>query len=48
VISWLGIGVARVIRMNSSEAMVGWKDEHPNSVIWKQPLIDEYSPTLCN
>ena len=29
VISWLGTGVARVIRMNSSEPMVGWKGEHP-------------------
>jgi len=29
VISWIGIGVARVLRMNASEPMVGWKDEHP-------------------
>jgi hypothetical protein len=25
VISWLGMGVARVIRMNASEPMVGWR-----------------------
>jgi len=29
VVSWLGMGVARVIRMNSSEPLVGWKGEHP-------------------
>jgi hypothetical protein len=29
VISWLGTGVARVLRMNASEPMVGWKGEHP-------------------
>ena len=32
VISCLGMGVARVLRMNSSEPMVGWKYEHPQSV----------------
>jgi hypothetical protein len=32
VISWLGTGVARVLRMNASEPMVGWKGEHPQSV----------------
>ena len=25
VISWLGTGLARVLRMNSSNPMVGWK-----------------------
>jgi hypothetical protein len=34
VISWLGTGVARVLRMNASEPMVGWKGEHPQSVGW--------------
>jgi hypothetical protein len=29
VISCLGMEVARVLRMNSSEPMVGWKDGHP-------------------
>jgi hypothetical protein len=29
VISWFGTGVARVLRMNASRPMVGWKDEHP-------------------
>jgi hypothetical protein len=29
VISWLGTGVAKVIRMNAYEPMVGWKGEHP-------------------
>jgi hypothetical protein len=29
VISWLGTGVARVLRMNSSEPMVGWKGRTP-------------------
>jgi hypothetical protein len=28
VISWLGTGVARVLRMNASEPMVGWKGTH--------------------
>jgi hypothetical protein len=48
VISWLGTGVARVLRMNASEPMVGWKDEHPQSVGWRQPVIDKRSPALCN
>jgi hypothetical protein len=29
VVSSLGMGVARVIRINSYEPMVGSKDEHP-------------------
>jgi hypothetical protein len=41
VISWLGTGVARVLRMNASEPMVGWKDEHPQSVSWLPPVIDK-------
>jgi hypothetical protein len=32
VISWLGTGVARALRMNASEPTVGWKGEHPQSV----------------
>jgi hypothetical protein len=32
VISWLGMGVARVLRMNAYEPMVGWKGEHPYSI----------------
>jgi hypothetical protein len=47
VISWLGTGVARVLRMNASEPMVGWKDEHPQSVSWLPPVIDKYSHILC-
>jgi hypothetical protein len=46
VISWLGTVVARVIRMNSSETMVGWKGTHPQSVSWMQLVIDKYSHTL--
>jgi hypothetical protein len=46
VISWLGMGVARVLRMNASEPMVGWKGTHPQSVSWMQPVIDKYSHTL--
>jgi hypothetical protein len=34
VISWLGTGVARALRMNASEPMVGWRGEHPQSVGW--------------
>jgi hypothetical protein len=41
VISWLGTGVARVLRRNSFEPMVGWKDEHPHSVSWLPPVIDK-------
>jgi hypothetical protein len=41
VISWLGMGVARVLRMNVSESMVGWKDKHPQSVSWLPPVIDK-------
>jgi hypothetical protein len=41
VISWLGTGVARALRMNASEPMVGWKDEHPQSVSWIPPVIDK-------
>jgi hypothetical protein len=48
VISWLGMGVARALRMNASEPMVGWKGEHPQSVSWLQPVIDKYSHILCN
>jgi hypothetical protein len=48
VISWLGTGVARVLRVNSSEPMVGWKGAHPQSVSWMQPVIDKYTHTLCN
>jgi hypothetical protein len=29
VISWLGMGVEIVVRMNASEPMIGWKGEHP-------------------
>jgi hypothetical protein len=36
VVSWLGTGVARVLRVNASEPMVGWKGEHPQSVGWLQ------------
>jgi hypothetical protein len=32
VISRLGTGVARALRMNASEPTVGWKGEHPQSV----------------
>jgi hypothetical protein len=41
VISWLDTWVAKVIRMNASEPMVGWKDEHPQSVSWLPPVIDK-------
>ena len=34
VISWLGTRVARVLRMNAYDPMVGWKGEHPQSVGW--------------
>jgi hypothetical protein len=32
VISLIGMGVDKELRMNSSEPMVGWKGEHPDSV----------------
>jgi hypothetical protein len=48
VISWIGTGVARVLRMNASESMVGWKDKHPQSVGWRQPVIDKRFLVLCN
>jgi hypothetical protein len=48
VIPWLGTGVARALRMNASEPMVGWKDERPQSVNSLQPVIDKYSHILCN
>jgi hypothetical protein len=32
VVSWLGMGVARVLRVNASKRMVGWNGEHPQSV----------------
>jgi hypothetical protein len=48
VISWLGMGVARVLRMNASVPMVGWEDEHPQSVSWRKHIIDNRFPTLCN
>ena len=48
MISWLGTRVARVLRMNASVPMVGWKDKHPQLVGWQQPVIDKRSPALCN
>jgi hypothetical protein len=42
VISWLGTGVARVLRVNASEPMVGWKGEHPQSVGQLSTVIDKY------
>ena len=47
VISWLGTRVARVLRMIAYEPMVGWKEEHPQSVSWLPPVIDKYSHILC-
>jgi hypothetical protein len=46
VISWLGTGVARVLRVNASEPTVGWRGEHPQSVGWLPLVIDKYSHTL--
>jgi hypothetical protein len=48
MISWLGTGVARVLRMNASVPKVWWKEKHPQSVGWQQPVIDKRSPALCN
>jgi hypothetical protein len=47
VISWLGTRVERVLRINSSEPMVGWKEKHPQSLSWLQHVIDKYSHILC-
>jgi hypothetical protein len=47
VISWLGMGVDRALRMNASKPMAGWKGKHPQLVRWLQPLIDKYSHVLC-
>jgi hypothetical protein len=41
VISWLGMGVARVLRINASKPMVGWKDEHPQLFSWLPHVIDK-------
>ena len=41
VISWLGTGVARVLRMNAFEPMVRLKYEHPQSIGWRQPVINK-------
>jgi hypothetical protein len=46
VILWLGMGVDRVLRMNASKPMVGWKGAHPHLVGWMQIVIDKYSHTL--
>jgi hypothetical protein len=46
VISWLGMGVAKVLRINASEPMVGWKGAYPQLVGWMQLVIDKYSHTL--
>jgi hypothetical protein len=48
VISWLGKGVARALRINASKPMVGWKGKNPQSVSWKQRAIDKFSHILCN
>jgi hypothetical protein len=46
VISWLAMGVARVLRMNASKPMFGWKGAHPQSVGWMKLIIDNYYHTL--
>jgi hypothetical protein len=48
VISWLGTGVARALRMNASEPMVGWRGEHPQSVGRLSTVIDKYSIDSAN
>lgn len=48
VISWLGMRVSRVLIMNSSKPMVGWKGPHPQLVSCLQPIIDKCSHTLFN
>jgi hypothetical protein len=34
VISWLGTWVDRLLRVNSSKPIIGWKGEHQQSVGW--------------
>jgi hypothetical protein len=46
LISCLGMGVARVIRVNSSKTMVGWKGTHPKLVHWLYYETDKYSHTI--
>jgi hypothetical protein len=46
VISCLGMGVARVPRVNASEPTVGWRGEHPHSVGWIPLVIYKYSHTM--
>ena len=48
MISWIGMGVAKVLILNASKPMVEWKDEHPQSVGWRQPVIDKHFLTLGN
>jgi hypothetical protein len=43
VVTWLGMGVAKMLRMNASEPMVGWKGGHPQSVGWLHLVLDKYS-----
>jgi hypothetical protein len=41
VISWIGMGFSRALRINASKPMVGWKEKHPQSVSWLSPVIDK-------
>jgi hypothetical protein len=42
VISWLGMRVARMLKVNASEPTVGWKGEQPQSVGRLSTIIDKY------
>ena len=42
VISWIGMGVARVLRVNASKPTVGWRGRHPHLVGWLQLVIDKF------
>jgi len=42
VVSWFGMGVARILRMNSYDPIVGWKGEHQKSVGQLSTVIYKY------
>ena len=42
MVSWLGTEVVRMLRVNASKPMVGWKGEHPQLVGRLSIIIDKY------
>jgi hypothetical protein len=42
VVSWLGMRVARMLKVNAYDPTVRWKGEHPQSFGRLSTIIDKY------